>query len=116
MACEHCAATGDECGVCRDLPALTVENAGARVPYGWASTDLPDGPATGPALTRLAEVPARDLGAAIRRGRQTVGDLRAELAEAEADLARLLKQAGRRPGDGSDQGRLFEPAAQTRLW
>jgi hypothetical protein len=52
----------------------------------------------------------------IREQRQHVEQYRALLAAAEAELARILAAAGRRPGDGSDQPGLFEAASQPRLW
>jgi hypothetical protein len=54
--------------------------------------------------------------AAVRAARGRVDDLRRQLAEAERALRELLDAAGRRPGDGSDQLSLFDPAAQPRLW
>jgi hypothetical protein len=52
-----------------------------------------------------------------------IRELRAELAaldsrrrELQFELAAALAEAGRRPGDGSDQPTLFDPEAQSRLF
>jgi hypothetical protein len=54
--------------------------------------------------------------AEVNAARCRVEDLRRQLADAEQALRQLLDAAGRRPGDGSDQPVLFDPAAQPRLW
>ena len=48
--------------------------------------------------------------------RRWLADFRATVAELEQELADLLKQDGRRPGDGSDQPALFDPATQPKLF
>jgi hypothetical protein len=52
----------------------------------------------------------------IREQRRHVEQYRALLAAAEAELARMLAAAGRRPGDGSDQPSLFQADAQGALF
>lgn len=53
----------------------------------------------------------------------TIRQLRVKIMRAEEqtrrdreDLARLLAEAGRRPGDGADQPELFQSAAQAKLF
>jgi hypothetical protein len=52
----------------------------------------------------------------IRALRVEIAERRARLLALEAELARLLADAGRRPGDGSDQPALFVTDAQVRLF
>jgi hypothetical protein len=52
----------------------------------------------------------------VTAARYRVEELRRQLAGAERALRQLLEEAGRRPGDGSDQPVLFDPTAQPRLW
>jgi hypothetical protein len=54
--------------------------------------------------------------ARIKDVRAEVYRLEQELADRRAELARLLAEAGRRPGDGRDQPALFDSAVQPRLW
>jgi hypothetical protein len=44
----------------------------------------------------------------VREQRQLVADYRRLADLAERELARMLAEAGRRPGDGSDQPPLFD--------
>lgn len=59
---------------------------------------------------------ADDPAEAIREARELVAEGRQLVGRLEERLAALLAAAGRRPGDGSDQLRLFEPEAQSRLF
>ena len=52
----------------------------------------------------------------IRALRAEIAERRAQLVALEAELARQLAEAGRRPGDGSDQPVLFFAHAQERLF
>jgi len=52
----------------------------------------------------------------IRALRAEIAERRAQVLALEAELARLLADAGRRPGDGSDQPALFITDAQVRLF
>jgi hypothetical protein len=54
--------------------------------------------------------------ARVRAVRTEVHRLELELTDRRAELVRLLAEAGRRPGDGSDQPGHFDTAAQPRLW
>ena len=53
---------------------------------------------------------------AIRVIRAEIAERRARLLALEAELIRLLAEAGRRPGDGSDQPALFLTDAQSKLF
>ena len=53
---------------------------------------------------------------AIRAVRAEIAERRAQVAALEAELIRLLAEAGRRPGDGSDQPALFLAEAQSKLF
>jgi hypothetical protein len=56
-----------------------------------------------------ADDQAADLAAMIRAAERDVIDADQRAADARHKLARLRQLAGRRPGDGSDQLRLFAP-------
>ena len=53
---------------------------------------------------------------AIRAVRAEIAERLARLLALEAELIRLLAEAGRRPGDGSDQPALFLTDAQSKLF
>ncbi len=74
-----------------------------------------DGPAT-PETAGTGHQPARTLNDRIRRLRRWVADFEQSLTEMRAELADLLRQAGRRPGDGSDQPQLFGDETQPGLF
>lgn len=57
-----------------------------------------------------------DLGVTIAGIRAMIADKRGELAGLEEELRTLLAEAGRRPGDGSDQPALFQAEAQGSLF
>jgi hypothetical protein len=52
----------------------------------------------------------------IRALRAEIAERRAQVLALEAELVWLLADAGRRPGDGSDQPALFLADAQERLF
>ena len=53
---------------------------------------------------------------AIRALRAEIAERRAQLIALESELVQLLAEAGRRPGDGSDQPALFLADAQSKLF
>lgn len=57
-----------------------------------------------------------DLAAMIRAAEAELAEARQRAADAEHRLMKLRRLAGRRPGDGSDQLRLFEPATAPNLF
>lgn len=57
-----------------------------------------------------------DLAGQIRWARQELAAAEDRAAELRRQLAGLLAEAGRRPGDGSDQPPLFDPDAQAKLF
>jgi hypothetical protein len=63
------------------------------------------------AFPDLAAVSAR-----IRELRDGIARTQQDLRAMERELAGLLALAGRRPGDGSDQPRLFQREAQGNLF
>lgn len=65
---------------------------------------------------RIARSVAEDAADALRDAERELAECRARVVELEFALPGLRVAAGRRPGDGSDQGTLFGVEEQLELW